>query len=231
VLKRFWKSLVDAVRRYFLAGLLAFAPLGITFWAIAWIIERLDNLLLPRLIQAVSPGLDRPPELPPLIGVIFTFLVILLSGIIVRHFFGAEFVRLWERLLLQVPVARTIYGGVKQLFEAIVHSGGQDTYRRVVLIEYPRKGVFALAFTTGPARGAVASALDDRQLVNCFVPTTPNPTSGFYLLAAEDEIREVDLSVEDAFKVIMSAGLVTPEAGSAGIDGVPLTPELEERAS
>jgi uncharacterized membrane protein len=227
VLKRFWKRLVASTRRYFLAGLLAFAPLGITFWAIAWIISYLDDLLLPRFIQAVSPGLDSPPDLPPLIGALFTFVVILLSGIIVRHFFGAEFVRLWERLLLQVPVARTIYGGVKQLFEAIVHSGGQESYRRVVLIEYPRKGLYALAFTTGPARGAVADALGERPLVNCFVPTTPNPTSGFYLLIAEDELREVNLSVEDAFKVIMSAGLVTPEGTTRGFGEPPLKPELE----
>ena len=226
MLKRSWRKLVASIRRYFLAGLLAFAPLGITLWAIAWIIERLDNLLLPRFIQAVSPGLDAPPDLPPLIGAIFTFVVILLSGVIVRHFFGAEFVRLWERLLLQVPVARTIYGGVKQLFEAIVH-GSQGSYRRVVLIEYPRKGLYALAFTTGPARGAVAAALPDRQLVNCFVPTTPNPTSGFYLLVAEEELREVDLTVEDAFKVVMSAGLVTVEGATPAVPESLLPPQPE----
>jgi uncharacterized membrane protein len=226
VLKRSWRKLVAAIRRYFLAGLLAFAPLGITLWAIAWIIERLDNLLLPRFIQAVSPGLDAPPDLPPLIGAVFTFLVILLSGVIVRHFFGAEFVRIWERLLLRVPVARTIYGGVKQLFEAIIHSS-QGSYRRVVLIEYPRKGLYALAFTTGPARGVVAAALPDRQLVNCFVPTTPNPTSGFYLLVAEEELREVDLTVEDAFKVIMSAGLVTAEGRTPVVPESLLPPQPE----
>jgi len=212
MLKRFWKSLIRVTRLYFVAGLLALAPIGITFWAIAWIIQRLDSLLLPRVIQWIQPGLEQPPDLPPFVGAIFTFLVILLSGVIVRHFFGHELVKLWERLLLQVPIARTIYGGVKQLFEAIVHSGGQHTYRRVVLIEYPRKGLYALAFTTGPARGAVADALPEGSLVNCFVPTTPNPTSGFYLLVAEEELREVNLSVEDAFKVIMSAGLVTPAA-------------------
>jgi uncharacterized membrane protein len=209
VVRSTWRQLVKITRQYFVAGLLAFAPIGITVWAIGWIIQRLDNLLLPRLIQAVSPGLDSPPDIPPLVGLVFTFVVILLSGVIARHFFGAEFVRLWERWLLQVPIARTIYGGVKQLFEAIAHSSA-GTYNRVVLIEYPRKGLFALAFTTGHARGPVKRALPDRDLVNCFVPTTPNPTSGFYLLVDEAEITEVDLSVEDAFKVIMSAGLVTP---------------------
>ena len=140
MISKLWKKLRQAVRLYFVAGLLAFAPIGITVWAIAWIIERLDNLFLPSLLQAFSPNLDSPPDLPPLVGAVFTFVVILLSGVIVRHLFGHQFVRLWERLLARVPVARTIYNGVKQLFEAVVHSNGA-TYSRVVIIEYPRKGI------------------------------------------------------------------------------------------
>lgn len=212
MVKRLWKSLVRIIRTYFLAGLLAFAPIGITFWAIAWIITRLDNLLLPRVIQWIDPSLDQPPDLPPLVGALFTFLVILLAGVIVRHFFGQEVVRIWERLLQRVPVARTIYGGVKQLFEALVQTG-ETSFNRVVVIEYPRKGLYALAFTTGMTRGPLHRALPDERLVNCFLPTTPNPTSGFYLLVPEEDITEVDLSVEDAFKVIMSAGMVTPGEG------------------
>ncbi len=212
MVKRLWKSLVRIIRTYFLAGLLAFAPIGITFWAIAWIITRLDNLLLPRVIQWIDPSLDQPPDLPPLVGALFTFVVILLAGVIVRHFFGQELVRIWERLLQRVPVARTIYGGVKQLFEALVQTG-ETSFNRVVVIEYPRKGLYALAFTTGMTRGPLHRALPDERLVNCFLPTTPNPTSGFYLLVPEEDITEVDLSVEDAFKVIMSAGMVTPGEG------------------
>ncbi|MDH3212834.1 MAG: DUF502 domain-containing protein, partial [Myxococcales bacterium] len=106
---------------------------------------------------------------------------------------------------------RNIYGGVKQLFEAIFRSDQTSRFNRVVLVEYPRKGVYALAFTTGPARGAVQAATDE-PMVNCFLPTTPNPTSGFYLLVPESEIREVDLTVEEAFKLVMSAGLVAPDA-------------------
>lgn len=212
MVKRLWKSLVRIIRTYFLAGLLAFAPIGITFWAIAWIITRLDNLLLPRVIQWIDPSLDQPPDLPPLVGALFTFVVILLAGVIVRHFFGQELVRIWERLLKRVPVARTIYGGVKQLFEALVQTG-ETSFNRVVVIEYPRKGLYALAFTTGMTRGPLHRALPDERLVNCFLPTTPNPTSGFYLLVPEEDLTEVDLSVEDAFKVIMSAGMVTPGEG------------------
>jgi uncharacterized membrane protein len=209
MIKRIWTSIARVTRAYFVAGLLAFAPIGITFWAIAWIITRLDNLLLPQVIQWVSPGLSEPPDLPPLVGALFTFLVILLAGVIVRHFFGHEVVRLWESLLSRVPIARTIYGGVKQLLDAVLQTG-ETNFNRVVLIEYPRRGLWALAFTTGAARGAVAAAVPEEHLVNCFLPTTPNPTSGFYLAIPEKDIREVALTVEDAFKVIMSAGLVTP---------------------
>jgi uncharacterized membrane protein len=197
------------LRRYFVAGILAFAPLGITIWAIAWIIQRLDNLLLPRLLSLLFPGLEKPPQLP-LVGAIFTLLVILLMGVIARHFFGGRFVRAWERLLSRVPVARTIYGGVKQLFEAIFTQNQKSQFNRVVLIEYPRKGIYAVAFTTGPARGRIQKATA-HHMINCFLPTTPNPTSGFYLLVPDDEVIEVSLSVEEAFKLIMSAGLVSPE--------------------
>lgn len=223
MLKRLWKNLLRVTRLYFVAGLLAFAPIGITFWAIAWIITRLDNLLLPQVIQWISPGVEAP-ELPPLVGAVFTFLVILLAGVIVRHFFGNEVVRIWERMLSRVPVARTIYGGIKQLFEAVVQSG-TTSYNRVVLIEYPRRGLWALAFTTGAARGPVQSALPDHALINCFVPTTPNPTSGFYLVIPDEDLIEVDLSVEEAFKVIMSAGLVTP-----GSEATPESTEPDAKA-
>ena len=218
-LGRLGRSIVRVTRLYFVAGLLAFAPIAITVWVVWRIVNGLDNLLLPGLIRWVSPGLDHPPDLPPFVGAIFTFFVILIAGVIVRHFFGHELVRVGERLLLRVPVARTIYGGVKQLFEAVLQTGGTN-FNRVVLVEYPRKGLWALAFTTGIARGPVNQAVPDQRLVNCFVPTTPNPTSGFYLLVSEDELTEVDISVEDAFKVIMSAGLVTPSSRSwpAGID-------------
>ncbi len=209
MLRRLWKTTRELTRRYFIAGLLVFAPIGVTVWAIAWIVQRLDNLLLPRVLALVFPGLDPPPRIP-LVGAVFTLLVILVIGVIARHFFGNELVRIWERMLSRVPVARSIYAGVKQLFEALFYSSAHAHFNRVVLVEYPRRGVWAIAFTTGPARGAVQRAVPEH-LVNCFVPTTPNPTSGFYLLVPRNELKDVDLSVEDAFKVIMSAGLVTPD--------------------
>ena len=204
--QRGWvKATREALRVYFTAGILAFAPLGITIWAISWIIQRLDNLLLPRVLTWF--GLEDPPRLP-FVGALFTFLVILLMGVIARHLFGGQIVRVWERLLSRVPVAGNLYAGVKQLFEAIFQRS-ETRFNRVVLIEYPRRGIYAIAFTTGAARGIVQK-MTEKHMINCFLPTTPNPTSGFYLLVPEDEVHEVDLTVEDAFKLVMSAGLVAP---------------------
>ena len=208
--RRFFSFIREAIRRYFVAGILFFAPIGVTIWAIVSIIVWLDNLLLPRVIKLVLPGIDDPPSIP-LLGMLFTFVVIIFLGVIARHLLGGEFLRAWERLLARVPVARSIYGGVKQLAEAIFASSTQSPrFRRVVLVEYPRRGAYAIAFTTGHAQGIVQE-VTEQEMINCFVPTTPNPTSGFYLLVPEDDLIEVDLSVEDAFKLVMSAGLVTPE--------------------
>ena len=222
-----WKGIREALRRYFIAGILAFAPLAITIWAITWIIQRLDNLLLPQVLRLVMPGLTDPPRLP-FVGALFTLFVILLMGVVARHLFGVEFVRAWEGLLSRVPVARNIYAAVKQLFEAIFQRS-ETRFNRVVLIEYPRKGIFAIAFTTGPAQGRVQQ-LTDSYMINCFLPTTPNPTSGFYLLVPEEEVHDVDLSVEEAFKLVMSAGMVSPDESTAS--GVsPATPPGEKVSS
>ena len=197
------------IGRYLVAGVLTFAPIGITIWAIAWIIQRLDSLLLPRVLHLLFPRLEEPPNLP-FVGAIFTVVVILLFGVVARHLFGREIVRLWERLLSRVPIARNIYAAVKQLLDAIFVAGSPSNFRRVVLVEYPRRGVYAIAFTTGPSRGPFEK-VPAADLINVFVPTTPNPTSGFYLLVPEQDLTPLDMTVEQAFKLVMSAGLVAPE--------------------
>jgi uncharacterized membrane protein len=206
-LRRLGGAIRSVLRRYFVAGILFFAPIGITLWAIFWIIGYLDRLLLPRVLGWL--GVHEPPTVP-LVGAVFTLLVILLLGVIARHLFPFEITRRWRNLIEDIPVAGSIYGAVRQLFEAIFESDQGSRFNRVVLIEYPRKGLYALAFTTGPARGIVQQATPQR-MINCFLPTTPNPTSGFYLLVPEPEVIEVDLTVEEAFKLVMSAGLVAPE--------------------
>ncbi len=223
MLSRLWKNIRLVLGRYFVAGVLAFAPIGITVWAIAWIVQRLDNLLLPTVLRWVFPGVQDPPTIP-LLGAVFTLIVILLFGVIARHLFGWELVRLWERLLSRVPVARNIYAAVKQLFEAIFRSSDATaSFNRVAIIQYPRAGLYALAFVTGPVRGLGHAELPPN-LVNVFVPTTPNPTSGFYLLVPEADLTPIDLSVEQAFKLVMSAGLVNPESENPEAGGVQVAP-------
>ncbi len=231
MLVRLWSTLRLALRRYFVAGLLTFAPIGITVWAIAWIVQRLDNLLLPGVLRLAFPGVQEPPRVP-FLGALFTLLVILLFGVIARHLFGWEVVRLWERLLSRVPVARSIYAAVKQLFEAIFRDETHTSFRRVAIIEYPRAGLYALAFVTGPVRGIDAERLPSH-LVNVFVPTTPNPTSGFYLLVPEQDLVPTTLTVEEAFKLVMSAGLVNPDAEGhrAGVGApIPVAPSQPARS-
>jgi uncharacterized membrane protein len=223
MIRRFFNAARDALRRYFVAGVLFFAPIGITIWAIVSIIRWLDNLVLPRLLRLVVPGDYSPPSIP-FLGTLFTLLLIVLIGFIARHVLGGGVIRFWERLMRRVPVASNIYAAVKQLLEAIFGDGSHGRFNRVVLVEYPRKGLYAVAFSTGRAQGIVQETTRET-MVNCFLPTTPNPTSGFYLLVPEDELIDVDLSVEDAFKLVMSAGLVTPgrapEDDTSGLPGVP----------
>lgn len=214
-------SVRKALAGYFVAGLLVITPISVTAWVIAWVVERLDNAILPHLLRLM--GLDQAPRIP-FVGAVFTILVILLLGVIARHFFGLELLRIGERLLARVPVARSIYGGVKQLLETLFLTSGARQFRRVVLLEYPRKGIYSLAFTTGAAQGIVQDETPEL-VINCFVPTTPNPTSGFFLLVPERELRTLDISVEDAFKLIMSGGLVTPERkANPGASAPPAVP-------
>lgn len=206
-LLRTLQKFFDLLQRDFIAGLLTLAPLGVTIWAISWIFGFLDNLLLPRLLRIF--GVDASTR-PPFVGVIFSVVFIVIFGILARHFFGQRLVAIWEDFLTRIPVARSIYGAVKQLVETIIQTNGQEQFRRVVLLEYPRKGIYGIGFMTNRAANLLPEA-PHLALVSVFVPTTPNPTSGFYLLVPESELIDIDISVEEAFKLVMSAGLVLPE--------------------
>jgi len=216
MLKRFLAFITQATKRYFIAGILLIAPLAITAWSIYWLIVTLDRLIVPILLKFV-PGTtpESAADFPPFVGLLFAFAAVLLAGVIARDLLGHEILRVWERLLTKVPIAGRLYGAVRQLFEAIAQSGQHRSFRRVVLVEYPRKGVYALAFVSRPAQDSLNNYLG-KQMLSVFLPTTPNPTSGFYLLIAKEDVIDVALSIEDAFKLIMSAGLVSPASLTPG---------------
>ena len=200
--KRVWRRVVNALRRDFIAGLLVFVPVGFTILAVLWILDQLDRLVLPRAFAAL--GLEA--EQPPLVGVVATLLVILVAGWLTRSFVGRSALHQWELLVERIPVARSFYTVLKQFMQTVFGGGdSQQSFISVVLIEYPRRGIYSYAFVTGRMdRGPDGRVVP---YVKVFVPSTPNPTTGYFLLLPEDETIETGLGVEEAFKMIVSAGI------------------------
>jgi uncharacterized membrane protein len=207
---------LQAVRGAFLAGILIVVPLGATIWVLTFVMGLLESTvrLLP---DSVQPEALVGQPIPGL-GILLTVTTVLFAGALARSLVGRRVIAFYESMLAQVPVVSSVYQGVKQLTEALF-SGQEGQFRQVVLVEWPRRGVYAIAFHTGEAFLTVDEESDG--MVNVFLPTTPNPTSGFYLMLPRDEIRPLDLTVEQAFKLIMSAGIVAPERSATA------TPALE----
>ena len=214
------------LRRYLVAGILVWAPLAVTFWLLRIAVNLMDKSLglLPaayrpeNLLQDVL-GTEAPVHIPGL-GIILTFLILLLTGVFAANFVGRAFVGSWESLLNRIPIVRSIYGGAKN-FAEIVFSDGNDSFKNVLLIEYPRKGLYSLAFQTGSELGEVQSRTGE-DVVCCFVPTTPNPTSGFVIMVPRNEIRVLDMEVDEALKMIISLGVVVPTWRADQTDELPL---------
>ncbi len=196
---------VERLRRWFVAGLLVFVPVGFTVLALLWIVEQLDSMVLPGVFALF--GLQSRP--PRVVGALVTLGVVLGLGAATRNVVGRSFVHLWERVVERIPIARSLYSVVKQFMEAALVQSGR-AFSRVVLVEYPRKGVFAYAFVTGRPTEQIPGLPPD--LIKVFVPKTPNPTTGFYLLARESELYDSQLSVEQALRLIVSAGITGDEA-------------------
>ncbi len=195
-------------KRYLIAGLLVWLPLGVTIVVIKFLVDLFDKtlLLLPPDFRPESLlGVDIPG-----IGLVLSLLLILITGVFVANFLGSKIVALWEAFLSKIPLVRSIYQAVKQIAEAVFGSGDQ-TFEKVYLIEYPRKGLWTLAFQTSTSVGEAQRQTGQPDVVNLFVPTTPNPTSGFFIMASKSEIKELSLNVDDALKMLISGGVVVPD--------------------
>lgn len=194
------------LKRYLIAGLLVWVPLGITFLVIRALVGVMDRTLL------LLPPDWRPEALlgfpVPGLGIVLSILVVLVTGMVVANLLGRKLVEGWESLLNRIPLVRSIYSAVKQILETIFVAGGKS-FRKVLMVEYPRRGLWTLAFQTGSGTEEVHDKSGHR-LVTVFVPTTPNPTSGFIILVPEEDVIELDMSVEDGLKLIMSLGVVAP---------------------
>lgn len=204
----------DSLQRYFLAGLLVFLPVAITLWFIGWVIDLLDSVLAV-MPDALHPNFYLPFAIPKL-GALVTLLLILFLGILTRGVATRRFLAAWEAILVQIPVFRGIYSAVQKLVQTFL--GQSQANRQVVMIEYPRAGVYTVGFAMGRA-WAHLEEKKNAQLVNVFVPTTPNPTSGFFLLVPINEVTPLNMTMEEALKLITSSGLITPDDNKYRING------------
>ncbi len=197
-------SLLGRLRAYFFAGILVTAPVSITFY-IAWqFIQFMDDTVSPLIPPTLNPKNWGIPGF----GLVAVVVSLTLIGALTAGFAGRMLVRLYDAILERMPVLRGIYSAVKQIFETMLAQKA-NAFREVALIQYPRQGIWTLAFITGSPKGELGRCFD-REMVNVFVPTTPNPTSGFLLFLPRDEVRVLEMSVEDGIKMVVSTGIITP---------------------
>ena len=195
------------VRTYFLAGVLVTAPISITIYVTWAFLNFLDNKITPLIPAADNPNTYLPFSMPGL-GLIIAVVFFITVGFLARNYFGRLFVRMYEYVLERVPVINTLYGAIKQIFETVMASQS-DAFKEVVMFEYPRKGIWVMGFVTGRTKGEVQS-LTKNETVNVFLPTTPNPTSGFLLFIPRKDLTYMKMSVEEGIKMIVSGGIITP---------------------
>ena len=195
-------------RRYFLAGILVTSPILITVYVTWLIVTFVDTQVAGMLPESLDFTKKLPHQIPGL-GLIISIIAITFIGAITPGFIGRTLLKSGERVLNKMPVVRSIYGAIKQIMETVM-STNSDSFREVVLVEYPRKGIWVIGFVTGETKGEVQSLTKDK-VINIFVPTTPNPTSGFLLFIPQKDLVYMDMKVEDAVKMVISGGIMTPK--------------------
>jgi len=194
------------VKKYLITGLLIWIPLVITIWVLKVIVDMLDQSLL-LLPEQWRPDFWLPVHIPGL-GAILTIVIVLATGVFATNFFGAQLVELWHHILQRIPVVNSIYSSVKQISDTLFSSSGQ-AFRKALLVRFPHTGTWTIAFLTGTPSGEVASRLNGDH-ISVYVPTTPNPTSGYLLLVPRAEVIELDMNVEEALKYVISMGVAAP---------------------
>ena len=206
-------SFFGRLRAYFLAGVLVTTPLAVTIALATWLIDFVDSRVVPLIPQKYNPDFYLKELLGfeiglPGLGLIVLIIFITLVGALTAGFLGRIVLRFYENMLNRMPVIRSVYGATKQILETVLQQQSK-AFRQPVLVEYPRRGIWAIGFITGHTEGEVQELVAD-DLINIFLPTTPNPTSGFLLFVPRQDLVKLDMSVEEAIKMVISAGIVTP---------------------
>ena len=193
------------MKRYLIAGLLVWVPLGITIWVLHFLLSTLDQtlLLLPESIRPDQFGVRIPG-----LGVLLAFVILLATGVLAANFFGLRLIRLWEAVLGRIPFVKSIYSSVKQVSDTLLSDTG-NAFRKPLLVQFPNENSWTIAFLTGAPAPVVARHFAEEH-VSVYVPTTPNPTSGYFLIVPRSRVRDLDMSVEEALKYVVSMGVVMP---------------------
>lgn len=202
------KSIFTKIRGYFLTGIIVTAPVGLTFYVSFLFIGFIDAKV--RNIIPIKYHYDNilPFEVPG-IGLLIVFIMLTFIGFLTAGLIGRFIIKLGERIIARLPIIRSVYGALKQIFESVLKTSSKS-FREVVLIEYPRKGIWAIGFITGNTKGEVQQISKD-EFVNVFLPTTPNPTSGFLLFVPRKDVKILNMNVEEGIKMVISGGIVTPK--------------------
>ncbi|ALE51944.1 membrane protein [Candidatus Thioglobus autotrophicus] len=199
------------LRNYFISGLLFWIPLGLSIVVIKFFLELINDIVPPEYLPEALFNLEGSI---PGSGIVWVILILIITGALVSNFIGKKLVELWEKLLNRIPGFRGIYKALKQLSDTVLSPTG-NSFKKALLIEYPRKGLWTIAFQTGNYQGEIANKIGE-EIINIYVPTTPNPTSGFFIMLPKAEAIELDMSVDEAFKLIISTGVVEPNELSKG---------------
>lgn len=206
------------LRRYIVAGMLVWLPIGVTILLVRFLIGLLDRTLV------LIPQRYQPEELIgfaiPGLGLVLTIIILLVTGVLAANIVGRSMVNLWESMVHNIPFVRSVYSAAKN-FAEIVFSDSSQSFKRVMLIEYPRKGLYSLAFQTSSELGEVDGRTGE-EVVCAFVPTTPNPTSGFIIIVPRKDVVELDMDVDEALKMIISLGVVVPKWRKKDLGELPL---------
>ena len=195
------------LRNYFISGLLFWVPLALTVLVIKFFLELINNLIPQKYLPEAIFNLDTTI---PGSGIILVLIVILITGVMVTNILGRKLVALWEKVLNKIPGFRNVYNVLKKVSDTVFNTS-TESFRKAFLIQYPSKGIWVIAFQSGDYKGEAESIIGE-EIMNLFVPTTPNPTSGFFVMMAKKDAFELDMSVEEAFKLVISAGVVTPNS-------------------
>ena len=215
------KQISSFFRQNILTGILVTVPFILTLFILytigKWIIAFVNSkaqIFTGGLLDQLHPVISQ--TITFLIGVLVTLLIVLIVGAVARNFLGRKLVGFGEQLITKIPLARTIYIAIKQIIETLFMGTGMKNLKRVAMFEYPRKGIYSIGFITGTLPPGMHHNQTDKTLVSIFVPTTPNPTSGYYIMIPQEEVKELSISVEDAFRIIMSAGLAASQIDNGG---------------